>query len=54
MFFQTKDRGTVHCVVRANTFKRATSIVQGVREDVNLGIAPLVHFSVHPDFAVSV
>ena len=54
MFFQSKDCCTVGCVVSAHALKSAATVMQSVCEDVDLGVAPLDHFSVHPDFAVTV
>ena len=54
MLFQTKDCRSVDGVVSANALKSAATVMQSVCEDVDLGVAPLDHFSVHPDFAVTV
>uniref|UniRef100_A0A645BLW0 Uncharacterized protein n=1 Tax=bioreactor metagenome TaxID=1076179 RepID=A0A645BLW0_9ZZZZ len=52
--FQAEDRGALLRLVRSHAFKGAATIVQRVRQHVDLGIAPVQHLAVHPDLAVTV
>ena len=54
VFLQAKDGGAAGRVVSAYALKSATAIVQGVGQHMDLGVAPLDHAAVHPNFAVAV
>jgi len=54
MLFQAENRRAVRGVVRTHAFKTAEAVMQGVGEDVGLGITPGNHFSVQPDNAIAV
>ncbi len=54
VLLQTKHRRAIDGVVSAHAFKSTTAVMQGVGQNVDLGVAPLDHFAVHPDFAVTV
>ena len=54
VFLQAEDGGAAGRVVGAYTLKSAAAVVQGVGQHMDLGVAPLDHAAVHPDFAVAV
>ena len=54
VFGQAEDGGALGGVVGAHAFKGAAAVVQGVAEHVDLGVAPIDHLAVHPDFSVAV
>jgi hypothetical protein len=54
VLLQAEDGCAVDCFVSAHAFKGAATVVQGVRQNMDLGIAPLDHLAVHPNFAVTV
>jgi hypothetical protein len=51
---KAEDGRTVDGVVGANALEGAAAVVHGVGQDMDLGIAPIDHLAVHPDFAVAV
>ena len=54
VFFQPEDGGAIDGVVGAHTFESAATVVQRVRQHMDLGVAPLDHLAVHPDLAIAV
>jgi hypothetical protein len=53
VFTQTENGGALGSFVSANTFERTASIVQGVGQDVYLGIFPFDKLAIHPDLAIT-
>ena len=51
---QAEDRGAVDGVVGAHALEGAAAVVQRVAQHVDLGVAPVHEFTVHPDLAVTV
>ncbi len=49
-----KIAGAVDRVVGAHALEGAAAVVQRVRQDVDLGVAPVDELAVHPDLAVAV
>ena len=54
VLLQAKDRRALGCFVSPHTFERTATVVQGVRQHVDLGVAPLHHLAIHPNLAVTV
>jgi hypothetical protein len=54
VLLQPKDRGTLGRVVGPHALEGAAAVVQGVRQHVDLGVAPVDERAVHPDLAVAV
>jgi len=54
VLFQPENSRAVHRVVRAYAFKSTAAVVQGMGQHVDLGVAPIHHLAVHPNFAVAV
>ena len=54
VFFQAKNSGSAHALVGTHTLKGAAAVVQGMAEHVDLGVAPIDHLAIHPDFSITV
>ena len=54
VLLQSEDGGALLGFVGAHALKSAAAVVQGVAQHMDLGIAPIDHLAVHPDFAVTV
>jgi hypothetical protein len=54
LFEAENRRAAVRHFVGANAFKSAATVMQGVAQDMDFGVAPFNHLAVHPDFAVAV
>ena len=54
MLFQPEDCRATGGIVGAHAFEGAATVVQGMREHMDLGIAPVHQLAVHPDLAVAV
>ena len=55
MLFKPEDAGAaVLKLVSTHAFKSAATVMQGMAQHMDFGVAPLDHLAVHPDFAVAV
>jgi hypothetical protein len=54
VLFEPEDRRAALGVVGPHAFKGAAAVMQGVAQHMDLGVAPVDHLAVHPDFAVAV
>ena len=54
VFLQAENGGAFVGLVSAHALESAATIVQGVRENVHLGIAPVNQLAIHPDGAIAV
>jgi hypothetical protein len=54
MRLQSEDRGATVGGVSANAFKHAHAVVQGMGQDMRVGLAPRHQFTVVPDQTITV